>query len=110
MVTDRGTKGRTMSPIELFWTAKNQGRPPRGQLWMKVDQHTEQYSKVPMAEAVFDICIWSMSETTSGAYCQQWTAIRGATCICDAILSDNLKTLHRMLSSVTINFRYQKLS
>ena len=29
--------------------------------------------------------IWGMSETTSGVYCQQWTAIRGATCICDAV-------------------------
>ena len=26
-----------------------------------------------------------MSGTTSGAYRQQWTAIRDATCICDAV-------------------------
>ena len=29
--------------------------------------------------------IWGMSGTTSGAYCLQWTTIRGATCICDAV-------------------------
>ena len=28
-----------------------------------------------------------MSGTTSGAYCQQWTTICGATCICDAVFS-----------------------
>ena len=26
-----------------------------------------------------------MSGATSGAYCQEWTAIRGATGICDAV-------------------------
>ena len=31
--------------------------------------------------------VWGMSGTTSGAYCQQWTTIRGATCICDAVFS-----------------------
>ena len=40
--------------------------------------------------------IWGMSElraleessgTTSGEYCQQWTTISGATCICDAVIS-----------------------
>ena len=36
-------------------------------------------------EAVFDTRIWGMSEITSGAYCQQWIAICGATCICDAV-------------------------
>ena len=41
----------------------------------------EQNSKFPMTAPVFDIRIWGMSETTPGAYCQQWTAIRGATCI-----------------------------
>ena len=29
--------------------------------------------------------IWRMSGTTSGAYCQQWIVIRGASCICDAV-------------------------
>ena len=29
--------------------------------------------------------IWGMSGTTFGPYCQQWTTIRGATCICDAV-------------------------
>ena len=29
--------------------------------------------------------IWRMPGTSSGAYCQQWIAIRGATCICDAV-------------------------
>ena len=29
--------------------------------------------------------VWGMSGTTSGAYCQQWTTIRGATCICNAL-------------------------
>ena len=31
--------------------------------------------------------VWGMSGTTSGAYCQQWTKICGATCICDAVFS-----------------------
>ena len=37
-----------------------------------------------MISAVDNNIIWGMSGTTSGAYCQQWTTIRGATCICDA--------------------------
>ena len=58
-------------------------------------EHTEQYSKVPMTaydiqgqsmiSAVDNNIIWGMPGTTSGAYCQQWTTITGATCICDAI-------------------------
>ena len=36
-------------------------------------------------EAVFDIRIWGMCETTSGANCQQLTAIRDASYICDAV-------------------------
>ena len=31
-----------------------------------------------------------MSGATSGAYCQQWTAIRGATFICDAVFFINV--------------------
>ena len=38
-----------------------------------------------MISAVDNIIIFGMSGTTSGAYCQQWTAIHGATCICDAV-------------------------
>ena len=37
-----------------------------------------------MISAVDNNIILGMSGTTSGAYCQQWTTIRGATCICDA--------------------------
>ena len=33
----------------------------------------------------FNYTIWRMYGTTSGAYCQQWKAIHGATCICDAV-------------------------
>ena len=29
---------------------------------------------------------WGMSVASSGAFCQQWTTIRCATCICDAVL------------------------
>ena len=39
-----------------------------------------------MISAVDNNIIWVMSGTTSEAYCQQWTKIRGATCTCDAIL------------------------
>ena len=34
-----------------------------------------------MISAVDNNIIWGMSGTTSGAYCQQWTTICGATCI-----------------------------
>ena len=40
-----------------------------------------------MISAVDNNIIWGMSGTTSGAYCQQWTTIRGATCICDENLA-----------------------
>ena len=39
-----------------------------------------------MISAVDNDIIWGMSRTTSGAYWQQWTTIRCATCICDAVL------------------------
>ena len=29
--------------------------------------------------------IWHIPGTKSGAYCQQWTTISGASCICDAV-------------------------
>ena len=35
--------------------------------------------------AVDNYIIWRMSGTTSGAYCQQWIAIRSAICMCDAV-------------------------
>ena len=38
-----------------------------------------------MISAVDNNIICGMSEATSGAYCQQLTAIRGATCICDPV-------------------------
>ena len=38
-----------------------------------------------MIFAVGDSIIWGISGTTSGGYCQQWTAISGASCICDAV-------------------------
>ena len=31
-----------------------------------------------------------MSGTTSGTYCQQWTTIRGATCICDDVFGQTV--------------------
>ena len=31
--------------------------------------------------------VWGMSGESSGAYCQQWTTIRGTTCIWDAVFS-----------------------
>ena len=42
----------------------------------------------------------------SGTYCQQWTAIRGATCICDAVFREGF------IDSVKIFFlcRYIKVS
>ena len=41
-----------------------------------------------LGESAVDNCIiWQMCGTTSGAYCQQWIAIHGATCICDAVFS-----------------------
>ena len=55
----------------------------RTQLWFNQNL----WSGIQKLEAVFHLRIWGMSETTSGAYCQQWTAIRGATCICDAVFS-----------------------
>ena len=38
-----------------------------------------------MISAVDNNIFWGISGTTSGAYCQQWTTIRSATCICDAV-------------------------
>ena len=38
-----------------------------------------------MISVVDNNIIWGMSGTTSGAYCQQWTTIRGVTCISDAV-------------------------
>ena len=39
-----------------------------------------------LGETAVDNCIiWRMAGTTAGAYCQQWIANRGATCICDAV-------------------------
>ena len=35
-----------------------------------------------------------MSRTTSGAYCQKWKAIRGATCICDAVFNGRQLACH----------------
>ena len=38
-----------------------------------------------------------MSGTTSGAYCQQWTTICGATCICDAVFN---RHFHKIVPAV----------
>ena len=38
-----------------------------------------------MISAVDNNIMWGMSGTTFGAYCQQWTTIRGATCVCGAV-------------------------
>ena len=43
--------------------------------------------------AVDNYIIWRISGTKFGAYFQQWIAIRGATCICDAVLTHVLTQL-----------------
>ena len=42
-----------------------------------------------------------MSETTSGAYCQQWTAICGATGICDAVFETGPTTVTETGQAIT---------
>ena len=42
-----------------------------------------------MISTVNNYIMWGMSGTTSGLYCQQWTAIHCATCTFDAVLFFN---------------------
>ena len=49
---------------------------------------------------VDDNIIWGMSGTTSAAYCQQWTTIRGAVCAVSVMpfsISGSLGKSHRAL-------------
>ena len=49
--------------------------------------------------------IWGMSETTSGAYCQQC----GATCICDAVFSfknDPFQNIAFIINTIVIQVKY----
>ena len=49
-------------------------------------EHAEQYSKVPMTATIKRQFLIS----ASGAYCQQWTGIHGAICICDPVFYEQI--------------------
>ena len=58
-----------------------------------------------MISVVDNNIIWGMSGTTSGAYCQQWTTIRGATCICDAVLNKQNVNYYIFISKLYISLQ-----